>query len=36
MWNDHPNLETGLRVLNVGFGLGIVRVPLGRKDRAHQ
>jgi type IV protein arginine methyltransferase len=24
MCDDHPNAETGLRVLNVGFGLGIV------------
>jgi len=24
MCNDHPNRETGLRVLNVGFGLGII------------
>jgi hypothetical protein len=23
---DHPNAEMGLRVLNVGFGLGIVSV----------
>lgn len=27
MCHDHPNRETGLRVLNVGFGLGIVGVP---------
>ena len=27
MCNDHPNVETGLKVLNVGFGLGIVGVP---------
>jgi len=24
MCSDHPNRETGLRVLNVGFGLGII------------
>ncbi|KAF8482807.1 S-adenosyl-L-methionine-dependent methyltransferase [Russula ochroleuca] len=24
MCNDHPNVETGLKVLNVGFGLGII------------
>ncbi|KAH9972414.1 arginine methyl transferase [Lactifluus volemus] len=24
MCDDHPNAETGLRVLNVGFGLGII------------
>lgn len=28
MCNDHPNAETGLKVLNVGFGLGIVGVPV--------
>jgi protein arginine N-methyltransferase 2 len=26
MCNNHPNAETGLKVLNVGFGLGIVGV----------
>jgi len=30
MCNDHANRETGLSVLNIGFGLGIVGVPLGR------
>jgi protein arginine N-methyltransferase 2 len=24
---DHPNLTRGLRVLNIGFGLGIVSCP---------
>jgi hypothetical protein len=27
MCNNHPNLETGMKVLNVGFGLGIVSFP---------
>jgi hypothetical protein len=27
MCDEHPNTATGLKVLNVGFGLGIVGVP---------
>ena len=27
MCNNHPNVETGVKVLNVGFGLGIVGLP---------
>lgn len=26
---DHPNADVGLRVLNIGFGLGIVGLQLG-------
>ena len=33
---DHPDLKSGLQILNVGFGLGIVWSPYSRKENTER